>query len=156
MQAYGNSACLGVGLEIYRTEHLRLQLQLQLRRGGRRSGCRDRRCGSLHRRSHCQQSAGWTGIIHADNLDNAPTPLIDFLNEAKANCDNGDEIDIWIGGGEASEIETVTLDRQTAWMHLTSFFPNAAPADWNDTPGTIVAIVAPSAPPMIECKIEDI
>lgn len=94
-------------------------------------------------------SRGWTGVLHADNLDNKDELLRDFLAGAKANTGGGDELEIWIGGGDATDPDIrqqVLAARANAWSLLTQSFPGAPQPVWNDAGNYMLEIAAPSDP----------
>ncbi len=94
-------------------------------------------------------SRGWTGILHADNLDNKDEVLRAFLAEAKANSGGDDVLEIWIGGGDATDPDIrqqVLAARANAWSLLTQSFAGAPQPAWNDAGNYMFAIAAPSDP----------
>jgi hypothetical protein len=94
-------------------------------------------------------SRGWTGVLHADNLDNKDEVLRKFLAEAKSSSSVDDELQIWIGGGDATDpdiAQEVLAARANAWSLLTASFPAAPPPVWNNAGNYMFAVAAPSNP----------
>jgi len=91
------------------------------------------------------QTKGWAGLCHYDNVHHRVSQLRGFLSEAGQACEPEDTIEVWIGGGDNTDPETtdaVNRSRGAAQSAVHAFFPMASSPLWIDAGGAYDVFVS--------------